>query len=537
MFTSQRSSRRDSGYALIEALVSMMVVAIGVLGIAKMQTVVVASSADAKARSEAMTFAQTKLDELRNIALQGEHYTNGGTCAAGSVVASGNDSRSGVNATYTRTWTVTPTCAPARHQILVTVGWTSAANESKNVRLNSVIAWNDPTSSTLKLAAGSGTGGGGVSPPATARLGDDAQDYGSLPGGATANGSDGTYTNYNSTSGEWEILVALSGGGYRVALYSKVPIVTLSGIVALDRGIAPDASGSARDDRTAADTLITNIAVYRTDITFCLFPLRFTSENDVSTYGAGGTTTSSDRAAAYKCYVPEGWTGNIGLLQRSYETGCSGKYNLFDGQTRVDSCDFRGDLACPGGNDGSANLFGVRGHKVLIVDGSGTTVGQSGVLEHHQRMLMPGYISLTRTQRLDFVIFKPVTSGSSRIETCSTRFSTTGSGTSGTSPANYTVFLRSGAGGDGVPSIVNQVYVIDRYLQGTSGGFITVSGTAGGSCGSSVTATGASGWGSFTCPVSGGNYSCDVSYGWSGTIGSASLTGVVANQTQNITCP
>lgn len=518
----------------------MMVVAVGVLGIAKLQTVVVSNSADAKARSEAMTLAQAKLDELRNVALQGEHYTNSGTCATGSVVAGGNDNPTGVNATYTRNWTVTPNCTPPRHQIQVTVSWTGAANESKNVRLNSVIAWNDPTSSTLKLSAGSGTGGGGLAPPSAARLGDDAQDYENLPGSATPNGSDGTYTNYNSGSGEWEILVALPGGGYRVALYSKVPIVTLSGIVALDRGIAPDASGSARDVRTEAETLITNIAVYRTDITFCLFPLRFTSENNLSSYGAGGNTVSTDRAAAYKCYVPEGWTGNIGLLQRSYETGCSGKYNLFDGQTRVSGCDFRGDLACPGSNDGSANLFGVRGHKVLIVNGSGAIVGQSGVLEHHQRMLMPGYDSLTRTQRLDFAIFKPVTTGSSGIETCSARFNSTWPSTSGTiatSPTtSYTVLLRSGAGNDGVPSIVNPVYVIDRYVQGSTGGFVTISGAASG-CSGSVKATGASGWGSFVCPVSGGNYTCDVSYGWSGTIDGQTLANVVANQSLDISCP
>ncbi len=522
------------GYALVEALVSLLIVATGILGVAKLQAVVVGSSAEAKARAEAMTLAQAKLDELRNVVLQSQHHQwVGGACQSGTLVQTGSDTVSGVNASFTRTWTITPTCAPARHQIVVSAGWTGADNSARQVQLHSVIAWNDPARSTAKLAAGS-AGGGGMAPQGNAWLGDDVKDYDTLPQGAVSNGADGTYV-YNQQAGRWELLVAAAGGGYRVALYSAVPIVSLNGIVALDT-----ASG------TATDVLISNVVVYRTDITYCLFPLKFTNQDDPKTYGSDGaggtgqTSASADKAGAYRCYVPQGWYGDIGLFQRSYN--CANKYNLFDGETSVSGCDFRAALACPGIVDGSATLTGIRTHKVLIVNANNQIVGQSGVMPGHEYMLSPDSSTRTRLSRLDFVIFKPKSSGNPKIETCAARIpdtSTTISGTISTGAA-YSIQLRNGAGTtttgtDGVPSIRYPHYIVDRYLSG-GGGFVKLSGAVSGAC-TTLQATGSSGWGNFICPVSGGQYSCEVSYGWSGTVGGQSFSNVIANTTQNVSCP
>ena len=122
--------------------------------------------------------------------------------------------------------------------------------------------------------------------------------------------------------------------------------------------------------------------MYRTDVTYCIFPLPFSNENDPDTYGlrpgssTPGTSLSTDTAAAYVCYVPEGWRGNIGLLQK-----CSDVYNLFG------KCS--DDLACPGGTDGSAILSGIRNIKTLVRNASGVVVGASGVLPSHEAIAMP----------------------------------------------------------------------------------------------------------------------------------------------------
>jgi type IV pilus assembly protein PilV len=476
MFISRRSCSRHGGYALIEALVSMMVVAVGVLGIAKLQTVVVASSTEAKARSEAMTLAQAKIDELRNIALQGEHYdTTGGGCLAGSIVLSGNDTPSGVNAAYTRTWTVTPNCTPARHQILVTVAWTGTANENKSIQLNSIIAWNDPRSSTLKLSAGSGTGSGGLAPPTNARLGGTAEDIvnGSIPQTATAN-ADGTYKYFNEATGEWEILISY-GSGYQVQLYSKVPIVTFSGIVA----IHSDATGIE----------ISNVATYRTDITFCRFPLKFTEQNNPLTYGKTATDNSNqfsdtnDKAAAYVCYVPEGWYGNVAIVQKSYtnKTDCLNQYKPFDGTDKSKStvsstqCYYYPYLACP--EDNTPTQTGTRSVKILYTDIDNKVVGQTGLTTSNESSLMTDESGLTRLTRLDFVIYKQSNTG---FKSCSDFFHAQNKTIIGTIPiasgnAGYAISLRANApydastdpeldptnGKEGTPSIVYPTYVVE----------------------------------------------------------------------------
>lgn len=538
--------KHSSGFILIEAVVAMMVFALGVLGVIKLQVAVVAESSAAKARAEAMTIAQAQMDTLRLIARQTEHYSTAGGCAAGTLLASSASpvSITGINATFSETWTVTVGCTPSpRHQVQVTVTWTDPKYGSQSVRLDGAIAWNDPIKNYPTLA-GSGSGsGGGLGTPTNVHLGDENQDYTTQPG--TKNGKDGTSINYNSDTKEYELVVPMSsGGGYRVGLYSNVPIVRITGLVVLDPTSSPDYAVALGNG--SGQLRLTDVAVYRTDITYCLYPLSFFDQNDPSTYGSsngtneGQTSGTSDRAGAYVCYVPEGWAGNVGLL--NYELGTAGNPKYY---------------ACPDDRVDSSVFSGARSHKVEIVNGSNVIVGQSGVLQGHQTMVMPNYENLTRLSRLDFLVFK-IPNGT--FTGCAQRIgSSTGVIASGTNSngAAYSVTMRTGAPVDrttattaytpGVPSLRYSAYAVDRYVSTVDGGFVKLSGSYTGGCtNSNVRAVGSSN--SFICSASSNTYTCTVRYGWSGDVGywngsalsgGGSVTNIVANSTSGpaVTCP
>lgn len=546
----KRRSRRHAhaGYILVEGLVAMMVVATGILGIAKLQSAIVTASADAKATSMAYSLGRAKLEELRNTTLKTEHQ--GTTCTAGTVVRTGTDnvSLTGMETTYTRAWTVTPatnvdgSCTAARHRIQVTVTWTTR-ERSKNVTLRSTVSWNDPLATSATLGTGGTGGGAGGAPPTTAKFVPD--DYAFTEDSTVRPTGNDKARIVRSTKGEYILLV-----DNKAKIASSVPFVRLSGLVAVDQTAGKNQN----------PTSILNVAVYRTDVTYCIFPLPFSDENDPETYGlrpessTPGASLTTDTAAAYVCYVPEGWRGNIGLLQKSYN--CNDVYNLFDGTTRIGKCDFRADLACPGGADGSAVLSGIRNIKTLVRNASGAVVGASGVLPSHEAIAMPTYSPLKQTWRLDFAIFQPFSKD--KVETCDARFptpgsATTGSRTTGTAPATYTVFRRAGewlgldanglpksGGQEGVPSLVYTQHV----LANEASLLYTISGSGTNCTGARAISAGYP-YADGVCSVDAGNYSCQVPHGWSGTItlqpngdpASRTFTAVTGNISgQSFTC-
>lgn len=519
--TRSWSRHTTAGYILIEGLVSMVLVAVGILGIAKLQSAIITATADAKATAMAYSVGRAKMEELRNTTIKTQHQGTG--CTVGTVVKSGSDTVNitGLETSYSRTWNVTParngdnSCDAARHVVSVQVAW-STREESKNIVLRSVIAWNDPLMASATIGTG-GTGGGGgpgFNPSAAKFVPDNYldldKDVASTVQGKKADGAAVVL----SKKGEYVLLV-----DNKSKIASAVPFVRLSGIVALDQAAA-----------TKAQTGILNVVVYRTDITYCIFPLPFTSENNPDTYGLRPTgtpiTTSTDAAAAYVCYVPEGWRGNIGLLQQS--SNCTSRFNIFDGTTKLDSCNFTDDLACPDGQEGSAFISGVRNIKTLVRNSSGTIIGSSGVMPSHEALDMPNYGPVKQTMRLDFVIFQPADKGKDKTKACSDRFptagdSSTGSRVTGITPATFSIFRRAGEwlglnaagtgiGVEGVPSLVYTQHALANdasYLR-------TITGTAT-NC-TKVTASGNYPYGSGTCQITAGTYSCTVSYGWTGTL-------------------
>src|SRR6476661_4549715 len=108
----------QQGFALIEALVAMLILSFGMLAIAGFQTALSLNSDVAKQRTEATRLAQPKLEERRAFEDLAAYSTN---------MASGSDDIPSGGG-FSRSWAVTGATGPdSGRQIVVTVNWTDRA--------------------------------------------------------------------------------------------------------------------------------------------------------------------------------------------------------------------------------------------------------------------------------------------------------------------------------------------------------------------------------------------------------------------------
>jgi Tfp pilus assembly protein PilV len=150
---------RQAGFTLIEALIALLVMSFGMLALAGMQMSMTRSADVGKQRSEAVRLAQLKMEDLRSF----DGLNSGSFTYSANVVSTpvGADETicptcaapldSVTNTSFTRHWDVmrsdgvTPaTATDAQKWINVTVTWTDRTGLTQEVRLNSVIARNDP---------------------------------------------------------------------------------------------------------------------------------------------------------------------------------------------------------------------------------------------------------------------------------------------------------------------------------------------------------------------------------------------------------
>jgi type IV pilus modification protein PilV len=144
--------RRQAGFSIIEALISLLVVAFGLLGIASFQYTLSRASDVAKQRTEATRIAQREMDRLRSF---GQRQSDGnltdGRYTYVDDVVTGAETVTGMttNTTYTMNRTVGIPAAPASGDrfrwINIVVGWLDRAGQAQSVQLASVIADGDPS--------------------------------------------------------------------------------------------------------------------------------------------------------------------------------------------------------------------------------------------------------------------------------------------------------------------------------------------------------------------------------------------------------
>ena len=139
------------GIGLIEVLVALVVVSLGLLAIASLQGELISSSGENKARNEARSLAEQKLEELRNdiILSDPDDSIAINTFTENLVVAETVDTVNGVNATFTRTVKVENGTELNQRILSVAVGWTNKNNVADNITVNSEIVWTDPSASII----------------------------------------------------------------------------------------------------------------------------------------------------------------------------------------------------------------------------------------------------------------------------------------------------------------------------------------------------------------------------------------------------
>ena len=118
---------RSDGFALIEVLVSLVILAICLLGMAGLMATTTRNNSDGDHVTQAATLAQDKLEELRGLS------PNKINARGLNVKLQDNPPPTVRGTTYTRSWTVVPDASNTFYTITITVNWTDKTNHSINV--------------------------------------------------------------------------------------------------------------------------------------------------------------------------------------------------------------------------------------------------------------------------------------------------------------------------------------------------------------------------------------------------------------------
>jgi len=304
------------GISLVEVLVTMAVMGTGLLAVASFQSGLLTNSGTNKARTEALAFAQTRIEQFRNYDVDGDLVTNRAEFDAEFVDTAGSpvfdtfdDGQGGTttiyhgnNANFTRKYEITGG-ADVEKAIEVVVEWDDRKGENQSVALNTEIDWS-PTRAAGDLALGSR---GPLIPSATGRahLGE-----GTLPAGelTTPNG-DGTAI-YNDGTEDLKLVV-----GDDIVLTLENACDTNSGSCLGFVKI----KGRVFIDVATTNTPPGEVYVVASDAAYCH---RYYVDSGGTSHNVIGSTTSAlltSSAGNYKyydytCYLGGGWHGNVGIL-------------------------------------------------------------------------------------------------------------------------------------------------------------------------------------------------------------------------------
>lgn len=278
-----RLQRRVSGFLLIEALVALLVLTGGLLGLATLYSHVTGAAGEAKSRSEAMAQAATKLDQLRNQLLESDFTASlpNGT----SVTQTTTDGLQ-----YSIAWSVTDTAAGLQNKLVqVSVSWLDRAGNTQTVNLNSTLGWRDPARGLLTQYK--------LNSPVPKPKGEAERKPGIYRPGdrITAPTTDATT----------KVTTLMSADGV-------TPLLTLQ----------PSADGSAQNFITINGRVYIDQSTQRMPTSSSIY-LRLSSEgqcvfdnrtSELLNYPDGTNSGNAVyRYFNYTCYVGPGWYGNLGV--------------------------------------------------------------------------------------------------------------------------------------------------------------------------------------------------------------------------------
>ena len=132
------------GLSLIEVLITFLLLAIALVAHAKFQITTLQENSLAKSRTIAINLAQNKLEALRNFTDHASFQTiASGADSIGPPQSNASTILTGLNAVYTRTWSVSGGTTPDNIQTEVTVSWPDkdgVANANTIITLSSNIS-------------------------------------------------------------------------------------------------------------------------------------------------------------------------------------------------------------------------------------------------------------------------------------------------------------------------------------------------------------------------------------------------------------
>lgn len=314
------------GYVLIEALIAMLVVAIGTFGLMRTNVVLLAGSGDSKVRSQAVQLTQWQVESLREQSRDGACPVVGDS----QMVASAS-MQAGQPQLFRIETRVTASSSASRVNTEVCTTWSdntsvSACNAaaSERVRVFTTISCTGTGATGLASGKGMANLAGFVrTPTGAARVGGTTYDANSLPGSDADKNSvliggvkvgDGTRSVFNEAADRWELIEEFTG---RVLLTidnatadDKFSTITGRVLIEAQNNGNPIVNPIGTD---ATSILDDNVFILSSDASICTRIFN-NSGTEILPSGATGSGIKY-RVFYYQCYVGKGWWGNIGVVR------------------------------------------------------------------------------------------------------------------------------------------------------------------------------------------------------------------------------
>lgn len=289
------------GFSLIEVLVAVLIIGIGLVGLVSLQTNIMSTSSESKARAEAIAIAQSRIEQLRNYTHQIKSQQEFNLAFAPTTEPVNKTQISGVTTDFTRV--ESRAAAGETTQVTVQVSWSDSKGQAQQASLSSQLSFQSPRSGAdmakkTKLKTGS--------PSATGRA---SLGKGKVPSGQTLiRNDDGTA--YFDVDGDRKLVVG------------DDVVLTLEGACNKNTKECTDFVRTAGtvyiDTATQSQLKLGDVYVIGSDATYChrwYTDSKGKQQNVVaSTTSAMQTPNGDYKFFYYTCYLGGGWHGNIGIM-------------------------------------------------------------------------------------------------------------------------------------------------------------------------------------------------------------------------------
>lgn len=279
------SNKPQQGISLIESLISLLVLSLGVVSAVRIQSIIL----DAHCIAKHNALAASLIDQIRSAVVAAD------TCPSSRTQTSGNVT---VTASLVNTPNVSLYCqynfTVTNNRCITTQNWSL-----NNIRI--------PRS---RMYVGGGSSGGAgieIPDPAIARRINEAAV--STPVGTNQSSPTdneiGIRITRDNTTGEFRLYREVGTNSWKEAIRSTAAFIRISGVVA-------STNATIFSLRSTSGNKPPGMTIITTGVGQCEFPLSYSNANDVSTYRKTAPPADA-KAAAYVCYVPEGWAGNVAI--------------------------------------------------------------------------------------------------------------------------------------------------------------------------------------------------------------------------------